>query len=137
MASHLPCVDSKQVAVIGFGFGGTCALDLARSGVDLKGAVSIYGHFDHPPLHLIRSIRAKILVLHGYNDPVAPQEELKRFEKEMNEAKVDWQAHVYGNTMHAFATPEANDPEAGILYNPAAAARAWVAVQNFLGEVFA
>ncbi|MBS0656057.1 MAG: dienelactone hydrolase family protein, partial [Verrucomicrobia bacterium] len=60
----------------------------------------------------------------------------RRFEKEMNEAKVDWQAHIYGNTMHAFATPGANDPAAGILHNPVAARRAFVAIQNFLSEVF-
>lgn len=136
VSSRLPYVDSKRVAVIGFGFGGLCALDLARSGADLKGSVSIYGHFDPLPAQLAQPIRAKILVLHGYNDPVVPQEELRHFAKEMNEAKVDWQAHVYGNAMHAFATPEANDPEAGILYNPAAAKRAWIAILNFLDEIF-
>ncbi len=136
VASRLPYVDPKRIAVIGFGFGGICALDLARSGADLKGAVSIYGHFDPPPLELIKPIGAKILVLHGYRDPVTSQEELRRFEKEMNEAQVDWQAHIYGNAMHAFATPEASDPDVGILYNPVAAERAWKAVQNFLLEVF-
>lgn len=132
---RLSCVDPKRVAVIGFGFGGLCALDLARSGADIKGAVSVYGHFDPPPPKLIKQVKAKILVLHGYNDPISPQEELRRFEKEMCEAKVDWQAHIYGNTMHAFAAPEANDPEAGILYNPIVATRAWIAIQNFLDEI--
>ena len=103
----------------------------------MKGAISVYGHFNPPPAALIRPIRAKILVLHGYLDPVTSQEELKAFEKEMNEAKVDWQAHIYGDAMHAFATPAANDPAAGILYNPVAAKRAWVTVQNFLAEVLA
>lgn len=137
VSSHLPYVDSKRVAAIGFGFGGICALDLARSGADLRGAVSVYGHFDPPPPQLIKPIRAKILVLHGYQDPVTPQEELRRFEKEMNEAKVDWQAHIYGNAMHAFATPGANAPEAGMLYHPVTAERAWTAIQNFLDEVLA
>lgn len=137
VASQLPNVDSKRVGVIGFGFGGVCALDLARGGVDLKGAVSVYGHFDPPPSQLIKPIRAKILVLHGYEDPVTSQEELRRFEKEMSAAKVDWQAHIYGNAMHAFATPGANAPEMGILYNPTAAARAWIAIENFLSEIFA
>jgi dienelactone hydrolase len=136
VSSRLPYVDSQRIAVVGFGFGGICALDLARSGADLKGAVSIYGHFEPPPPQLIKPIRAKILILHGYKDPVASQEELRRFEKEMDEAKVDWQAHVYGNAMHAFATPGANDPEAGILYNQTAATRAWIATQNFLDEIF-
>lgn len=137
VASALPYVDSGRVAILGLGFGGICALDLARSGVDLKGAISVYGHFDPPPAELIKPIRAKILVLHGYRDPVTSQEELKTFEKEMNEAKVDWQAHIYGNAVHAFATPGANDPNAGILYNPVAAKRAWIAIHNFLAEVLA
>lgn len=136
IASCLPYVDSKKIAVIGFGFGGICALDLARTGADLKGVVSVYGHFDPPPSDLIKPILAKVLILHGYNDPVTSQEELRRFEKEMNKAKIDWQAHIYGNTMHAFATPGANNPDAGFLHNPVAAARAWVAIQNFLNEVF-
>lgn len=137
VASRLPYVDSKKVVAMGFGFGGICALDLARSGADIRGAISVYGHFDSPPAELTRSIRGKILVLHGYKDPVTSQEELRRFEREMDEAKVDWQAHIYGNAMHAFATPEANDPKAGILYNSAIAARAWIAIQNFLAEVLA
>lgn len=136
VACTLPNVDADQVAVLGLGFGGICALDLARSGANLKGAVSIYGHFDPPPSPLMQPIKTKILVLHGYNDPVAPQDELNRFEKEMNDLKVDWQAHLYGNTMHAFATPGANDPEGGILYNPVSAARAWTSVHNFLDEIF-
>ncbi len=136
IASCLPNVDSKKIAVIGYGFGGMCALDLARTGADLKGVISVYGHFDPPPSDLIKPILSKILILHGYNDPVTSQEELRRFEKEMNEAQVDWQAHVYGNTMHAFATPEANDADAVILHNAVAATRAWVAIQNFLSEVF-
>lgn len=136
VASRLPYVDPQKVVAIGFGFGGMCALDLARSGADLRGAVSVYGHFDPPPFQLTGSIQAKILILHGYKDPVTSQEELRRFEKEMNEAKVDWQAHIYGNAMHAFATPGANDPAAGILYNPAASERAWISIQNFLAEVF-
>lgn len=136
IASTLPNVDTKRIAVLGLGFGGICALDLARSGADLKGAISIYGHFDPPPKSLIKPIKAKVLILHGYNDPVTSQEELRRFEKEMNEGKVDWQAHIFGNTMHAFATPAANDPTSGILYNPVAAARAWTAIRSFLNEVF-
>lgn len=135
VASQLPYVNPNKIAVVGYGFGGLCALDLARSGVDLKGAVSVYGHFDPPPTELIKSIRSKILVLHGYKDPVVSQAELRRFEEEMNRSKVDWQLHEYGNAMHAFATPGVNDPEAGLQYNSMAADRAWKAIQNFLVEV--
>lgn len=136
IACSLPYVDSKQVAILGYGFGGVCALDLARSGADLKGAISVYGHFEPPPNVVMQCIKAKILILHGYNDPVSPQDELRNFELEMNTSKIDWQAHIYGDAMHAFATPGANDPSSGILYNPTAAARAWTAIQNFLNEIF-
>jgi len=136
VASYLPYVDSQKIASVGFGFGGICALDLARSGAHLKGAVSVYGHLDPPPDTLIKQIRSKILVLHGYLDPMTSQEELRHFEEEMTKAMVDWQIHIYGNAMHAFATPGANDPDAGILYYPTAADRAWIDIQNFLAEIF-
>jgi dienelactone hydrolase len=136
VACSLPYVDVSQIAVLGYGFGGICALDLARAGADLKGAISVYGHFDSPPQSLKKQIKAKILILHGYHDKIVPQEELDRFEREMNAAKVDWQAHIYGGTMHAFATPGANDPQSGILYNSTAASRSWIAIYNFLNEIF-
>lgn len=135
-ACRLPFVDTTQIAVLGYGFGGICALDLARSGADLKGAISVYGHFDPPHPSLVKSIKAKMLILHGYNDPVATLDELSRFEKEMDAARVDWQVQLYGDAMHAFATPGANDPTSGILYNPRAAARSWIAIHHFLKEIF-
>ena len=132
----LPYVDPDRVAVLGFGFGGMCALDLARSGVNLCGAISIYGHFSPPPAPLIKLVRAKILVFHGYNDPIVSQEELSAFEKEMDAAQVDWQVRIFGRTLHAFATPSANDPASGLLYNPVSAQRAWLGCRHFLDEVF-
>jgi dienelactone hydrolase len=134
-AASLSSVDPQRVAVIGLGFGGICALDLARSGANLKGAVSIYGHFFPPPIHKKAPIKAKILALQGSDDPFVSQEELKAFEEEMNDAGVDWQLHIFGKTMHAFATPSANDPASGILYNPLSAKRTWQMVRAFLEEV--
>lgn len=134
-AQSLPNVDASRVAILGLGFGGICALDLARSGADVKGAITIYGHFDPPPQSLMKSIKAKLLIFHGYNDPITSPKELRSFEKEMDEAKVDWQLHVYGNTLHAFALPEANDPEHGVLYNPTAISRTWKITRQFLKEV--
>lgn len=136
IASQMSFVDAQNIAVIGFGFGGICALDLARSGEPLKGAVSVYGHFDPPPRDLMKQIRAKILVLHGYLDPMTSREEFQHFEEEMNEAQVDWQAHIYGNAMHAFATPGANMPGLGILYDTLAASRAEKTIKTFLSEIF-
>lgn len=136
VANDLHYVDSTNIAAIGFGFGGLCALDLARSVNNLKGVVSIYGHFAAPPNLPTHPIKAKVLILHGYNDPVTPQKELLDFEEEMNRTKVDWQTHVYGNTMHAFAIPGANDPTSGVLYNPVAEKRAWITIHSFLNEIF-
>lgn len=135
--SRLIHVDADRIAAVGMGFGGGCAIDLARSGVNLKGAVSIYGHFAPPPASIAKPIGAKVLVLHGYKDPVAGREELRAFEKEMDAAKIDWQVHVYGCAMHAFANPSANDARSGMLYSPTDAERAWKAARNFFDELFA
>jgi dienelactone hydrolase len=135
-ASSLPNVDVTRIAVLGFGFGGLCALDLARSGVDLKGAICIHGHFEPPINCPIQSIKAKVLVLHGYNDPISPVSKLHSFQQEMDKAKVDWQAHLYGNTFHGFAIPTSNDPLSGIMYNPVAAASAWKESELFLKTIF-
>lgn len=131
----LPYVDATNIAILGYGFGGMCALDLARCGAHLKGAISVYGHFNPPPTP--QPIQTKILVLHGYADPVAPLEEFHQFAHEMETAKVDWQAHLFGNSLHAFATPSANDPKSGIQYNPLSASRADHLIQLFLDEIFA
>lgn len=135
VACDLPFVDSKAVACLGFGFGALCALDLARSGADMRGAVSIYGHFDPPKGLPQREIKAKILVLHGYLDSVSPMSELVIFQKEMDHAGVDWQCHLFGEAHHAFATPSANDPTSGILYHPLSAQRAWFQAKDFLREI--
>ncbi len=134
-ARALPYVDSSRIAVLGFGFGGLCTLDLARTCSELKGAISIYGHFDPLPDYPTSLISAKVLILHGFNDPISPVRELQAFMHEMEEAKIDWQAHIYGNSYHAFANPSANDPDSGILYNPASAKRAWDESERFLQDV--
>ncbi len=135
-ALSLPGADPDRVAVIGYGFGGLCALDLSRSGVGLKGAVSIYGHFEAPVGVQTEPIRAKILILHGYNDPIATQSDLRAFEKEMEKGGVDWQAHIFGGTLHAFAAPGVNDPSSGLAYNPLSAQRADQCIRQFLEDIF-
>jgi dienelactone hydrolase len=135
VATALPEVDASRVGVVGFGFGGLCALDLARSGVPLKGAVSVYSHFDAPQLPK-HPMHGKILILHGAQDPVVPLEDLRMFEREMTETRVDWEARLYGSAMHAFATPGVNDPAAGLLYNADAADRVESAIRKFLEEIF-
>jgi dienelactone hydrolase len=132
----LPWVDDKKCAAIGFCFGGLCVLDLARTGADLKGVVSFHGLLGAPGNTEGMQVRAKILALHGHDDPMAPPEQVLAFEQEMTRAGADWQLHVYGNTMHAFTNPVANDPGFGTVYQADADRRSWIAMKNFLEEVF-
>lgn len=129
-------VDINRIAVIGFCFGGLCALDLARSGADLKGVVSFHGLLDKPKDIPNKTIVAKILALHGYDDPMVNPEQVNEFCREMTEAEVDWQVHMYGHTQHAFSNPHAHDVQLGTIYNPKAEKRALQAMTNFLQDIF-
>jgi dienelactone hydrolase len=135
-ACALPEVNSKKIVILGYCFGGLCALDLARSGAELKGAISVHGLL-HPPTDLPQqTISAKILLLHGYDDPMVPPDQLRAFCKEMTSEQVDWQVHAFGLTKHAFTNPHAHDPELGLLYSATAARRSTLLINNFLEELF-
>lgn len=129
-------VDSSRMGAIGFCFGGLCVLDLARSGADVSGVVSFHGLLFPPAHSLSQSIKAKILVLHGHDDPMVPVEQVNIFETEMTNGHVDWQLNVYSQTMHAFTNPMANDPDFGTVYNPISDSRSWIAMKNFFLEMF-
>ncbi len=129
-------VDTKQIAVMGYCFGGLCALDLARSGIDIKGAISIHGLFTPPENVPHKTIKAKILALHGQDDPMCPPDMVQAFAKEMDAAKADWQINIYGNTKHAFTNPNANSPELGLQFNEHANSRAERAILDFLQQIF-
>ena len=130
-------VDADRIAFIGYCFGGLCALDVARSGDGrVKGAVSFHGVYAPaglPP----EPISAKVLVLHGWDDPMTPPAATVALGHELTAAGADWQIHAYGNTMHAFTFPPANNPAGGIMYNAAADRRSWQSLTNFLTEIFA
>lgn len=130
-------VDPEKIAAIGFCFGGLSVLDLARVGAPVKGVVSFHGLFTPPGNTAGNKIAAKVLALHGWDDPMAKPDAVLAFAKEMTDAGADWQLHAYGHTMHAFTNPEANDPDFGTVYNAKADARSWQAMQNFLAELFA
>lgn len=130
-----PGIDRRRIAAMGFCFGGLCVLDLARSGADLRGVVSFHGLLGAPAQAAGRAIQAKVLVLHGHDDPMVPVEQVVEFEREMSAAGVDWQLHAYGGTMHSFTNPAANDPGFGTVYNATADRRAWASLQQFLAEV--
>ncbi|MGR9085981.1 MAG: dienelactone hydrolase family protein [Gammaproteobacteria bacterium] len=132
----LPQVDPGKIAAIGFCFGGLCVLDLARSGADVKGVVSFHGLLGAPEGIRSDRIKARILALHGHDDPMVPVDQVVAFEQEMTRAGADWQLHCYGNTMHAFTNPAANDPGFGTVYQPVAERRSWLSMRNFLEEIF-
>ena len=132
---NIPQVDATKVAAMGYCFGGMCVLELARSGADVLGVVSIHGIFapgDVPN----EEIKAKVVCLHGHDDPMVPPEQVLAFETEMNEAGVDWQVHAYGQTMHAFTNPAANNPDFGTVYSEVAEKRTYQSLANFLEEIF-
>jgi dienelactone hydrolase len=134
-ACSLSEVDTKRVAIIGFCFGGLCALELARSGASLKGVVSFHGLLHKPGTLKSEPIKAKILALHGYDDPMVPPEKVHEFCQEMTKAKVDWQMHMYGQVQHAFTNPKAHDTQLGTIYNAVAAQRSWQEMSDFLHEI--
>lgn len=135
-AKTLPVVDENKIAAIGYCFGGLCVLDMARSGISLNGVVSFHGLLKAPDHLPNEKIQAKILALHGHDDPMVPHEVVLEFEKEMSKANVDWQLHVFSRTMHAFTNPSAHDPDFGNVYNPIADKRSWLEMKLFFEEIF-
>ncbi|NOQ65299.1 MAG: alpha/beta hydrolase [Methyloprofundus sp.] len=133
----LPWVDDKKIAAIGYCFGGLCALDLARMGADIKGVVSFHGLLHAPETCSDKPVLAKVLALHGHDDPMVPPELVSQFSAEMTTLKVDWQLHSYGHTVHAFTNPVANNPDFGTVYDEKVAQRAWQSMLNFFAEIFA
>ena len=136
VAAH-PAVDADHVAIIGYCFGGLCALDVARSGSpQVKAVVSFHGVYAPSGL-AAEPITAKVLVLHGWDDPMTPPDAMVALARELSAAGADWQVYAYGGTMHAFTFPAADNLAAGIMYNADADRRSWQAMRDFLAEVFA
>jgi dienelactone hydrolase len=129
-------VDASRVAAMGFCFGGLCVLDLARTGADISGIASFHGLFGKPGNTEGNQIQAKVLVMHGWDDPMATPEQFLGLTEELTEMGADWQIHAYGNTVHAFTNPAAADPDFGTVYSADADRRSWQALQLFLAEIF-
>ncbi len=134
-ARTIPGADVSRIGAMGYCFGGMAVLDLARSGVDIKGVVSFHGSLDGNTLANPRALDTKILVLHGEDDPLVPPDSVASFKTEMNAKKADWQLHAYSHTVHAFTRPDANDPAFGAVYNATADRRSWQSMLNFFDEV--
>jgi dienelactone hydrolase len=131
----LPEVDATRIAAIGFCFGGMCVLDLARSGADVRGVASFHGLLKPNALPKPNHIPARVLIMHGYDDPLAPPQDMLAIMQEFNAAKVDWQLHSYGLTSHAFTNPKANSADGGFKYSALADRRSWHTLLHFLEEV--
>ena len=133
----LPQVDTSRLAAIGFCFGGSVVLELAREGADLKAVVSFHGVLTTRTPAVAGKVKASVLVLTGAEDPLAPPDQVKAFEDEMRAAHVpDWQVISYGNTLHGFTNPAADGSMMRTaLYSAQADRRSWASMQSLLEEV--
>lgn len=131
-----PEVDGNRIAAIGYCFGGLAVLDLARSGAPVAGVASFHGMLDRPDRIPLHEISSKVLVLHGWQDPMVPPEHVLEFAREMKQCEADWQLLCYGTAVHAFTNHAVNDRARGLQYDPAADRRSWTALRTFLSELF-
>ncbi len=132
-----PLTDVKRIAAIGYCFGGTTVLELARSGADVAGVVSFHGGLSSPTPDDARNIKARVLTLHGADDPYVKSEEVLAFQDEMRKGNVDWRLISYGGAVHSFTNFEAgNDSSKGAAYNEKADKRSWEDMKLFFEEIF-
>jgi dienelactone hydrolase len=130
-------VDPQKIAAIGYCFGGTTAIELGRSGADIKAIVAFHAGLDSPTPADGKNIKARVLVCHGGNDGFISPQDFEAFENEMRQNHVDWQINIYGGAVHAFTNPDADKHGIpGIAYNAAADRRSWQAMQLFFNETF-
>lgn len=132
-----PSVDQNRIAAIGYCFGGTTVLELARSRAPVVGVVSFHGGLDSPSPEDGQNIKGKVLVLHGADDPFVPSQDIAAFQEELRKNNVDWQMTYYGDAVHSFTQQGAGtDKSKGNAYNEKADKRSWEAMKQFFGEIF-
>lgn len=132
-----PQVEKGKLAAMGYCFGGTGALEVARSGAEVRGVVSFHGGLATPTPGDANAIKGRVLVLHGADDPFVPPAEVEGFKKEMNEAGVRYELVAYPGAVHSFTHWTAgDDPSKGAAYNKEADEKSWVAMQEFLKAIF-
>ncbi len=130
-------VAKDQIAAIGYCFGGTGVLELARSGAEINGVVSFHGGLDSPTPADGKNIKSKILICHGNDDPFVPVKDIDAMKAEFDAAKVDYQLISYSGAVHSFTQPMAgNNNAAGAAYNEKADKRSWKAMNSFFDELF-
>lgn len=136
VAKSIDVGDESNIGAIGFCFGGKCVLDLVRSGEKIKGIVSFHGVFDAPKPKKDNKIETPILILHGWDDPLAKPNDVIELTQELTNNEAEWELIAYGHTGHAFTNPIANFPEKGLLYNKEADRKSWNRMKAFFKEVF-
>lgn len=130
-----PRADRSRVAAIGYCFGGTMSLELARGGADLKAVVGFHSGLATARPQDASNITAKVLVCIGEEDPLIPPEQRTAFEAEMRAGRVDWQMHLYGRAGHSFTNPDAGRfGMPGVEFNEPADRRSWKAMQDLFDE---
>jgi dienelactone hydrolase len=130
--------DNDRLAAIGYCFGGTLSLELARGGADLKAVVGFHSGLSTVHPEDARNITGKVLALIGADDPIVDNSQRRAFEEEMTAARVDWQLYVYGGAEHSFTRPGAEDfGMPGIRYHGPTERRSWRAMLDLFDEVFA
>ncbi|TGD56699.1 dienelactone hydrolase family protein [Flavobacterium humi] len=126
-----------KIAIIGYCFGGSGAIEAARANFKVNGVVSFHGGLGRDASRAIEPIKPKVLVLHGADDFYISEAEIKAFQDEMRTAKADWQMNYYADAVHAFTHKDAgNDKSKGAAYNEKAAKRSWQAMLDFFNEIF-
>lgn len=135
-------VVKEKIGAIGFCFGGLAVIELFKSGVPVKGVVAFHplfgdkiGHLKADLEPIAKGIEGSILAITGHLDPLVTQDDLNFFKKEMTEAGVDWQLHIYGRVYHAFTNPQEHNKEAGLVYDPLANKRSWNSMANFFSNL--
>lgn len=132
-------VDPARTVAYGYCFGGKCVLDIARAGMDVLGVVSFHGVYDKPDYASVTPIEPKILVCHGWEDPIAPPDVMVALGAELSEGEADWQIHAYGTAGHAFTDLDRKGQPVlrpGVAYEERADRRSWAAAKDFLAELF-
>ncbi|HWB53248.1 MAG TPA: dienelactone hydrolase family protein [Tepidisphaeraceae bacterium] len=130
-------VDQTKIAAIGYCFGGTCVLELARSGADIAGVVSFHGNLSNPNPADARNIKCKVLVQTGADDPMVDQKSVEAFKDEMRQTDADWYLISYAKAVHEFTNPNADSHHIpGVAYNEKADKRSWQAMIDFFNEIF-
>jgi len=126
----------NKIVVIGYCFGGTGAIEAARTNMKVQGVVSFHGGLGKDEARKVEIIQPHVLVLHGADDPYVSLKEVQLFQDEMRTSKADWQMVYYSNAVHAFTERKAgNDNSKGAAYNENAAKRSWKAMLQFLNEI--